>query len=220
MQNPPFDQRIARVLVRPLIGTFVSPNHLTTVSLFLALAGAVCLAKGENFWQNCGAGLFILARFLDHWDGELARQSGRQSRLGYYFDYATGGLSYAALFCGIGFGLVESTLDTWAISLGLMGAVSAVLAMGFNLWIDTKTGGNISGTAVGYPNMAGFELEDGIYLLAPLTWFGCLVPFFTAAGVGATVYCLWTLIKPFRLWMRHPENALSRVEVFRKRIFD
>ncbi len=209
MQKPPFDQRLARVLVRPLIGTFISPNHLTTLSLFLALAGALCLASSETLWQNCGAGLFVLARFMDHWDGELARQSERQSRFGYYFDYATGGLSYAALFCGLGFGLVESVLDTWAISLGLMGAVSAVLAMGFNLWIDAETSENVGDTTLTYPMIAGFELEDGIYLLAPLTWFGCLVPFFTAAGVGATLYCLWTLIRPFRLlWMRHRENEL------------
>ncbi len=202
MQKPPFDQRIARVLVRPLIGTFISPNHITTFSLLTAIVGALCLAERETLWQNCGASLFVLARFMDHWDGELARQSGQESRFGYYFDYATGGLSYAALFCGIGFGLVESILETWAISIGLMGAVSAVLAMGFNLWIDFARGGNVGGETAGYPNMAGFELEDGIYLLAPLTWFGFLVPFFTAACVGATIYCLWTLIRPFRLWRR------------------
>jgi len=30
---------------------------------------------------HCGAGLFVLARFLDHFDGELARQKGMTSRL-------------------------------------------------------------------------------------------------------------------------------------------
>ncbi len=47
--------------------------------------------------------------------------------------------------------------------------------------------------AVGYPGLAGFELEDGIYLLALVTWLGWLVPFFVAAGIGAPLYCLWTL---------------------------
>ncbi len=46
---------------------------------------------------------------------------------------------------------------------------------------------------VGYPGWAGFELEDGIYLLAPVTWLGWLEPFLVAAGIGATVYLLWTL---------------------------
>ena len=49
------------------------------------------------------------------------------------------------------------------------------------------------GDAVGYPGLAGFELEDGIYLLAPITWLGWLTPFLVAAGIGVAVYCLWTL---------------------------
>lgn len=40
--------------------------------------------------------------------------------------------------------------------------------------------------------LAGFELEDGIYLLGPLTWLGWLAPFFIAACVGAGVYLLYT----------------------------
>ncbi len=53
------------------------------------------------------------------------------------------------------------------------------------------------GAAVGYPGVAGFELEDGIYLIAPATWFGWLEPFFVAAGIGAAVYCLWTAWRLF-----------------------
>ena len=37
MEKPPYDQRIARVLVGPLARTPVSPNHLTALSLALAL---------------------------------------------------------------------------------------------------------------------------------------------------------------------------------------
>ncbi len=210
MKNPPLDQRLASVLVQPLIRTPISPDHLTAVSLLLALAGAVLLATGDTDWQEWGAGLFVTARFLDHCDGELARQSGRQSSFGYYFDYLTGGLSYAALLGGISLGLADSVLGKWVMSIGLIGAVSAVLAMGLNLWIDAETGGAAEGTAIGYPKIAGFELEDGIYLLAPLTWLGYLAPFFAAAGVGATVYCLWTLSLLLRLRARRREKKLSR----------
>ncbi|MEK6529729.1 MAG: CDP-alcohol phosphatidyltransferase family protein, partial [candidate division NC10 bacterium] len=41
MTGAPWDQRLARVLVRPLVGTPIRPNHITTLSLALALgAGA------------------------------------------------------------------------------------------------------------------------------------------------------------------------------------
>ena len=76
MKLPLWDQRGASYLVRPLVGTPVTPNHVTTVSLLLSLVGAVLLAAGDRSAENWGAGLFMLGRFLDNFDGELARQSG------------------------------------------------------------------------------------------------------------------------------------------------
>ncbi|MEE8393958.1 MAG: CDP-alcohol phosphatidyltransferase family protein, partial [Rhodospirillales bacterium] len=98
MQDPPWDQRIARRLVRPLINTPITPNIITVATLILALAGALMFAAGDPNLANWGAGLFVLARFLDHFDGELARQSGKTSKLGYYLDYVSGAISYGALF--------------------------------------------------------------------------------------------------------------------------
>ena len=193
MKSLPWDQRIARVAVKPLVRTAVTPNHVTLVTLLLALAGAGLLAIGEQTLANWGAGVFVLARFMDHFDGELVRQKGMASRFGYYFDYVAGALSYGALFLCIGIGLRHGPLGGWALALGLAGIVSAVASMFVNLQIDKHQSGDGGGDAVGYPAFAGFELEDGIYLLAPITWLGFLTPFFTAAGVGATVYCLWSL---------------------------
>lgn len=188
----PWDQRIARVLGRPLVQSPVRPNHITVLTLVMALAGAALLATGEAAHANWGAGLFILARFLDHFDGELARQQGSASKLGYYLDYVSGGLSYAALFLGLGVGLVGA-LGIWAIVLGAAGAASALISMFSNIQIDNYQGGAETVDAVGYPGFAGFELEDGIYILGPITWAGWLLPFFVAAGIGASIYCLWTI---------------------------
>ena len=189
MHRTPWDQRIARVLVRPLVPTPITPNQVTVATLLLALAGAGLMAAGHFGW---GAGLFVLARFGDHFDGELARQKGMSSRLGYYLDYIAGGGSYGALFICIGIGLMDGPLGWWALVLGAAGTASAVISVFLNLGIDRQQDGDENGDAVGYPAFAGFELEDGIYLLAPITWLGFLTPFFVAAGIGATVYLLWT----------------------------
>ena len=191
VKNPPYDQRIARILVRPLAGTPISPSHITALTLVMALAAAGLLAAGDPAAANWGAGVFVLARFLDHFDGELARLTGQTSRFGYYFDYVTGAASYAALFAGIGVGLSNGPLGGWALVLGAVGAAAALIALFLNLDLD-KQKGLSAGDATGYPGYAGFELEDGIYLLAPLTWLGWLAPFFVACGIGAGVYCLWT----------------------------
>ena len=194
MKNPPWDQRIARVLVRPLVRSPVTPNQLTVVTMIVALSGAWLLAQGDATAANWGAGLFVLARFLDHFDGELARQKNMKSKLGYYLDYISGAVSYAALFLGIGFGLRHGPLDNWAIVLGSVGAVAAVISMFLNLGID-KAEKLTDGDATGYPGFAGFELEDGIYLIAPITWLGWLAPFFVLCGIGAGVYTLWSLFE-------------------------
>jgi len=199
---PPWDQRLARILVRPLARTGVTPNQITTFALAVGLTGAALLATGDGTHANWGAGLFILSRFLDHFDGELARLKQTSSRFGYYYDYAAGGISYAALFLCMGVGLRAGPLGNWALTLGLAGTAAALISLFGNIAIDNK---NAAGATpedekpVGYPAIWGFELEDGIYLLGPITWFGWLQPFFVAAGVGAVVYCLWTLWSLVRL---------------------
>ena len=200
----PWDQRIARRAVRPLVATPVTPNQLTIATLVIALAGAGLLATGDPVLANWGAGLFVLSRFADHFDGELARQKQMSSRLGYYLDYACGGLSYGALFAALGFGFRDGMLGEWSIVLGLAGTASALVSMFTNLGIDTASDAidADAGEAGGYPAFAGFELEDGIYLLAPVTWLGWLEPFFVAAGTGAAVSCLWTCITLVRLRLR------------------
>lgn len=202
MKKPPYDQRIAAVMVRPLVNTPITPNHVSIFTLFLALGGAALLATGEAADATMGAGLFVLARFLDHFDGELARQSGKTSKLGYYLDYIVGSISYAALFFCMGWGFRESDLGNWAIVLGSGGAAAALISMFTNLGIDRQTGGDETGDSVGYPGFGGFELEDGIYLIWPVTWLGYLYPFFIAAGIGATIYCLYTCVTLFRMRAR------------------
>lgn len=202
MKDPPFDQRIAAVLVRPLVNTPITPNHVSIFTLVIALAGAGMLATGNSELATWGAGLFVLARFLDHFDGELARQSGKTSKLGYYLDYVAGSISYAALFFCMGWGFRDSELGVWAIVLGTGGAAAAIISMFTNLGIDRETGGDETGESIGYPGFGGFELEDGIYLLWPVTWFGYLYPFFIAAGIGATIYCLYSCVTLIRIRAR------------------
>ena len=205
MKTPLWDQRIAAFLVRPLVDTSVTPNQVTTVSLLFSLVGAALLATGDRSAENWGAGLFMLGRFLDHFDGELARFKGIASRFGYYFDYLTGALSYAALFLGIGLGLSMGALGGWAIALGAAATAAALITMGLNIHIDrinAKGAGKQKAgerDAVSYPGYGGFEIEDGIYLLAPITWLGFLTPFYVLTCVGASIFCLWTLAQLLRL---------------------
>jgi archaetidylinositol phosphate synthase len=208
MKNLPYDQRIARVLVRPLVNSPVTPNHLTTLTLILALTGAGLMTTSDAQLLNWGAGLFALARFLDHFDGELARQKNLKSRWGYYYDYVAGTLSYGALFFCTGVGLNHGSFELWALLLGTAGAIAAILSMWMNLDIDQIQGGDDTIDGVGYPGVAGFELEDGIYLIAPVTWAGFLLHFFIAAGIGAIIYMGWTFWTLLVLKKNHSDDIV------------
>jgi len=192
MTGVPWDQRLARVLVRSLAGSPVRPNHITTLSLALALGAGALYARGEAVAANWAAVLFVLARFLDHADGELARLTGKTSRFGHYYDFAVGALSSAALFIGIGFGLGRSVLGAWSSVAGIVAGSCAFVAMALGLGVEARQGSSGGGY---YPAFGGFELEDGIYLVAPLTWLGALLPFFVLAATGQVVFCLWMLRK-------------------------
>jgi hypothetical protein len=46
-------------------------------------------------------------------------------------------------------------------------------------------------SALVQPAAGGFEIEDILYVIAPVTWAGWLGPFVLAAGVGAPLFALW-----------------------------
>ena len=83
----------------------VTPNHLTTVRLAVGLAGAAAFTPGTYGWSNVAALLLILSNFLDHTDGELARISGKTSRIGHIYDLASDAAVTILLFVAMGVGI-------------------------------------------------------------------------------------------------------------------
>ena len=47
MDGPPWDQRIARVFVKPLVRSPVTPNQVTAATRLIALAGAGLFVPGD-----------------------------------------------------------------------------------------------------------------------------------------------------------------------------
>jgi archaetidylinositol phosphate synthase len=51
---------LARQMVRPLLGTRVRPNHLTTLRLISGLAACLCFALGTNSGMIWGGVLWLV----------------------------------------------------------------------------------------------------------------------------------------------------------------
>ena len=39
----------------------------------------------------------------------------------------------------------------------------------------------------------GFEIEDTLYAVGPITWVGAMPPFIAAAGIGTPIYLLYAI---------------------------
>ncbi len=194
MTQSPWDQRLARILVRPLASTPVHPNHLTALSRACGLASGALFAFGGAGAAGWAALVFMLAVFIDHTDGELARLTARTSEFGHRLDYIVGAANYTALFIGIGAGLFAQGLGVWALILGLVAGLSNPVICALRLGLETSHGAS----AVEHPFFAGFEIEDFIYLIGPITWIGGLSYFFLAYGLGTLGYLGWTLYQFIR----------------------
>lgn len=189
MTGKPWDARIANILVRPLRNSWVSPNHLTSLGLLLGLSAAAAYAVGRESWFRCAPILFIVSSLLDHADGELARLTGRTSQWGHYYDLISDACVQILLFVGIGYGLRSCNLGQWTLPMGIVTGISIATIFRLRMSIESRLGK----AATEQPSFAGFEIQDVLYVLVPVTWFGLLAPFLTAAVIGAPAFALWTV---------------------------
>ncbi len=153
----PWDARLGRWLVAPLKDTWVTPNHLTTLRLAAGLAGAGMLVPGSWGWSNVGALLVVLSNFLDHTDGELARISGKTSRIGHLYDLASDALVTILLFVCLGLGVGATAVRPMPLYLpaaALGAAAGCAIALIFYLRMRIEDMVGKAGTQQGA--VAGF----------------------------------------------------------------
>ncbi|REG51797.1 phosphatidylglycerophosphate synthase [Paraburkholderia sp. BL6669N2] len=201
-----WDARLARRLVTPLVNTWVTPNHLTTLRLLIGLAGALCLAHGGFAWANAGAFLIVLSNFVDHTDGELARISGKSSRIGHFYDLACDALVTVMLFVGMGMGAGASHIAGLKIAPGVLGAVAGVaIALIFFLRMRIEEMAGKAGTK--QASVGGFETEDVLYLLPIVTLTSVVLPFVVVASIGAPLFAVWVVVDYWRVARRAASPA-------------
>ena len=196
-----WDARLARRLVTPLVNTWVTPNHLTTLRLLIGLAGALCLAHGDFAWTNAGALLIVLSNFVDHTDGELARIGGKSSRIGHFYDLACDAIVTIMLFVGMGMGAGATHVGGLTVAPGVLGAVAGVaIALIFFLRMRIEEMAGKAGTK--QASMGGFETEDVLYLLPIVTLTSVVMPFVVAASIGAPLFAAWVVVDYWRVTRR------------------
>jgi archaetidylinositol phosphate synthase len=187
----------------PLKDSWVTPNHLTTLRLAVGLAATAAFLPGIYGWSNLGALLLILSNFLDHTDGELARISGKTSRIGHVYDLASDAAVTILLFIAIGVGIGASpkiVLPVPPAALGLLAGCAIALIFFLRMRIEDMHGKTASQQA----SMGGFETEDVLYLLPLVTLSNGTLPFLLAAALCAPLFAVWVVIDYRRALQRQP----------------
>jgi phosphatidylglycerophosphate synthase len=188
-------------LVTPLKDTRIRPNHLTTVRLGFGIAAAAALAQGTYGWMNLGALLLGVSNFLDHTDGELARISGKTSRIGHWYDLASDAAVTVLLFMAIGMGVgagTDSSVALQPVFLGTIAGVAVALIFYLRMRIEELAGKAASKQA----SVAGFETEDVLYLLPLVTLCNGAAPFLIASSIGAPLFAVWVVVDYRRVGRR------------------
>jgi archaetidylinositol phosphate synthase len=202
----PWDARLARKLITPLKDSWVTPNYLTTVRLGVGLAAAAAFLPGTYGWSNVAALLLVVSNFLDHTDGELARISGKSSRIGHVYDLASDAVVTILLFfaMGVGVGVKRGLLlGLPPAALGMAAGVAVALIFWLRMRIEDLGGKEASRQA----SMGGFETEDILYLLPLVTFCNGVMPFVVAASMGAPLFALWVIFDYRRLARRQRPQA-------------
>ena len=196
------DQRIAKWVARGIALTPISPNMVTGLSIPIGFIAAWLLSEG-GVQADFGAGLFVIVVWLDHVDGELARATGTSSEFGHYFDHVAALLNYVMMFVGAGLGVDLGLFGGWGLWLGIGAGVGVASIMIVRIYGERIIGRSYVEQTV----RAGFEIEDTLYIVAPITWLGVLEYFILLAGIGVPLFLLYTFWDLFRALGRRDKDA-------------
>ena len=205
---------ISIAVSRRIVDRGVTPNQMTIVSMLIGLVAAPFFLFDTPWLQAIGGLLFVAHSVLDGCDGELARLTYRESRLGGLLDFIGDNLVHVAVFGCMGWGWYAASGSLWPLYLGIsavVGAAGSALAVYWLTLRKTATGGaGAAGplyTSVAASPQRSAKLtkmlddlsrRDFIYLVFALSLFGKASWFLALAGVGAPIFLMLVLFVAWR----------------------
>ena len=202
----PIDRLIVRpcasLVVRAVFRTSLTPNNLTVMSFFMALAAGLVYTVGRPAFFIIGGCLSMLSTIFDNADGMLARAKNMTSRYGAFLDLFLDRIADFIVLAGITFGLYRASADPRILMLGLMTIGLYFLQVSLYYLNNIYTGAAKNGEGAEAKNLAVFV----ILIFSLVGWpLGILISVGLMAAVGLVV----KLISFLRLG-KHPQEAPAR----------
>jgi phosphatidylglycerophosphate synthase len=180
------ERRISLAITRRLVGTRVTPNAMTLVSLTIGLFGAPFFLSTEPLQQLLGGLLFLTHSILDGCDGELARLKFQESPTGARLDFWGDNLVHVAVFgcMAVGWSLAAGSL--WPLLLGTL----AITGTAASAYLVAHRDG--AATAAGPSGRLADAVanRDFIYLVILLACFGRAHWFLVPVALGTPIFMM------------------------------
>ena len=122
--NRPLSRRLSVALSR----TPLTPNHITLLSFFMGLVGAIGLATTDAWFWIAGGILIQIASIIDGCDGEIARIKLLQSPQGAWLDTVLDRYSDLAIGLAVTFAATQLHHAAWVWPAGFTATASFVMA--------------------------------------------------------------------------------------------
>jgi phosphatidylglycerophosphate synthase len=179
------ERRISLALTRRLVGTSITPNAMTLVSLAVGLLGAPFFLSVDPLWQVTGSLLFLTHSILDGCDGELARLKFLESPGGARLDFWGDNLVHVAVFACMAIGWSVAAGAAWPLLLGACAvtgtAAAAVLVSRRSAAAPTASTARLAEAVAN---------RDFIYLVVLLACFGKAHWFLILVALGTPIFML------------------------------
>ncbi len=179
------ERRISLALTRRLVGTSITPNAMTLVSLAVGLLAAPFFLSVDPLHQVVGSLLFLSHSILDGCDGELARLKFLESPAGARLDFWGDNLVHVAVFGSMAIGWSVAADAAWPLLLGAL-AVSGTAAAA--VLVSRRSAA--SATASSARLAEAVANRDFIYLVVLLACFGRAHWFLVPVALGTPIFML------------------------------
>lgn len=201
--------RLVEPLARMLMRRGVTPNTITTLGALVIVSAAVAFATGEVHW---GGLLLLCSGIFDILDGQVARQGGRQTTFGAFYDSTLDRVGDAALFGGIALYFLDGGIAPEREALGVGVAIIALSASMLVSYTRARAEGLGLECKVGLAARA-----ERLLLLGAPTWFfgpgpdGALLFWIVAVLAAATTITVaQRVVHVARVTRRGSDPAPSR----------
>ena len=193
-------------LTRVLARTPATPNQVSLASLAVGVGSIWCLWDATPGSAALGVALYAVACVIDHSDGELARLTAQESRLGAHLDWAIDTVVHSGLALAMA---VTAARPSLAVALGAFAASGVALsaALARRLPREIEVGPSVGGVLRHLGNRDLFYLLLLAFVLFRTVAPALLVPLMVLVALGSHGYWIACLGRIRRGRAAPPDRA-------------